>query len=315
MLKLYVNRMPLNRPWGGGNMFVQALYKHSEEFGVKIIPANDKQTEPDAALVIGLDPDSASNASGINSLIKYKLMREQFGASKFPIVIRCNENDARKNTNLVDNKWKHACNYVDGVIYVSDYIKSYHNFNCPKNTVIINGVDKEIFQPQEKFNNGKINIVAHHWSDNPLKGFDIYESIDRFVGEHQQYTFTYIGRERGTFKNTKVIKPLFGKHLGEELGRYDVYVSASRAEPGPNHILEALACKLPTFVKTDGGACLEFINNNDKFIYEDFEDLKSKLQNWKENNLKSYQNINLQNWKTVIEKYCTFIKEVEKSVK
>jgi hypothetical protein len=32
---------------------------------------------------------------------------------------------------------------------------------------------------------------------------------------------------------------MFGKELGDELGKYDVYASASRFDPGPNHIIES----------------------------------------------------------------------------
>ncbi len=91
-----------------------------------------------------------------------------------------------------------------------------------------------------------------------MKGFDVYEAIDRFVGENPGFTFTYIGRELGTFKNTEVIPPLSGRNLGYRLADHDVYVSGSLWDPGPNHILEALACGLPTYVVKDGGGAVEF---------------------------------------------------------
>ena len=41
-----------------------------------------------------------------------------------------------------------------------------------------------------KINNKKVNIVTHHWSDNYLKGFDVYDKLDEFVKENNDFTFT-----------------------------------------------------------------------------------------------------------------------------
>jgi hypothetical protein len=92
---------------------------------------------------------------------------------------------------------------------------------------------------------------------------------------NDSFTFTYIGRERGSFKNTKIIKPLFGNELGEELGRYDVYVSASRFDPGPNHIIESLSSEIPTYVHHQGGGCIEF--SGDDHVYSSINHLLNIL--------------------------------------
>jgi hypothetical protein len=156
-----------------------------------------------------------------------------------------------------------------------DYFLS-KGWKCKKNTVILNGVDKKIFCEGNKFNNGKINILAHHWSDNHMKGAQIYEEIDRFVGEYsQEFTFTYIGRTKSNFKNTKVIQPLFGTKLGQELGKYDVYVSASKWDPGPNHISEPISCKIPTYVHFEGGGCVEFAGHD--HVFHSWDELKQLL--------------------------------------
>ena len=109
-----------------------------------------------------------------------------------------------------------------------------------------------------------------------MKGFDIYEGIDYFVGKNDKYTFTYIGRENGTFKNTDVIQPLFGRELGKMLSSYDVYISGSRWDPGPNHVLESLACEIPTYVHTDGGGAVEFAGKENS--YDSIESLISIIE-------------------------------------
>jgi hypothetical protein len=50
--------------------------------------------------------------------------------------------------------------------------------------VIKNGVDKLIFNNsnfQPWLENEVLKIVTHHWSDNPMKGFDIYEQFEDFI--------------------------------------------------------------------------------------------------------------------------------------
>jgi hypothetical protein len=169
----------------------------------------------------------------------------------------------------------------DATIFVSNWMKKYFlekGWKCSRNFILFNGV-KKVHEKVSKLNNGKINLVTHHWSDNYLKGFDVYDFLDDFVSSNSNFTFTYVGRERGTFKNSRVVSPLCGDDLHLELKKYDVYVSASRYDPGPNHILEAISCELPILVHCDGGGAVEFgMSKCKKNIFLDFKDLISKLE-------------------------------------
>jgi len=290
-MKVFINRKPVDGPWGGGNLFVKAFYEHSKEIGYEIIE-NPISEKPD--LIFLQSPNSSSNC---NFSIKDAITIKRY----FPnieIVLRVNECDARKGTSGVDDFWIECSKHVDKTIFVSNWMMDYFiakGWKCSKNYVLYNGVNLEHFKPREKIENGKVNIVTHHWSNNRLKGFDIYESIDRFVGENKNFTFTYIGRHLGTFKNTNTIDPLFGIELGKELSKYDVYISDSKFDPGPNHILESLACNIPTFVCKDGGGSVELAGNNN--VFNNFKDLKKALvsKNFKNNNFK-----NLYDWKDCI---------------
>ena len=167
-------------------------------------------------------------------------------------------------------------------------------------SVVVNGVS-DFFVQSPKLDNKKLNIVTHHWSDNYMKGFDIYDMLDELCGTRDDMTFTYIGRERGTFKNTTIIPPLFGENLATQLGKYDVYVSASRFDPGPNHILESIACNIPTFAFCDGGGACEFVG--DEFIFNSFDDLIVKLDE------KNYNNnrMEIDTWKSCMEKISAYL--------
>lgn len=296
MKSLFINRKPIEGPWGGGNNFVKAMYEYLPDLGFEIIERSNLHNHVNNIDFIFLQspfPDQVSKFS-INEAISIKSINP-----KVKIILRVNDCDARKGTNDVDNIWIECSKFVDKTIFVSNWMKEYFlkkGWQCRENFVVINGVNLDCFKSREKINNGKTNIVTHHWSNNRMKGFDLYEEIDRLIEKDERFTFTYIGRDLGTFKNTKVIKPMFGEELGVELGKYDVYISDSKFDPGPNHILESLACKIPTYVCKDGGGSVEFAGKD--FIFNDFNELLSILsdRNFKNNTT------NIFSWKECIHK-------------
>jgi len=267
-MRVLINRTPVNGPWGGGNMWVKSMYEFLPQLGFNLVDSLGEN--PDVILLAGL----SSENGGISAIdaIRYKLSNK-----KVQLVLRVNENDARKSTKGVDDSIKSVSDYCDHVVFVSKWLYDYFDASSWKvsTSYVYNGVDKDVFCPSDKISNGKVNIVTHHWSDNVMKGFDVYNLLDDWLSLSKDFTFTYIGRERGTFKNTRVINPLFGKALGEELGKYDVYISASRFDPGPNHIIESLSCEIPTYVHRDGGGCVEFAGKD--HVYDDFEGLLNIL--------------------------------------
>lgn len=272
-MKAYINRKPVSGPWGGGNLFVKAFLDHAGATpGVELV--SGAKATPNVILLAGIDwqgPDAISAEQAI--------MYRMYMDPTCKIVLRVNDNDARKGTKTVDEMLLKVSAHVDSTVFVSAWLQRHFNdrgWSCKDQHVIVNGVDLEAFKPQPKLDNGKLNVVAHHWSDNPLKGADVYERLDELVGAQPDlYTFTFIGRTKSRFKHTRLVHPLQGKALGEELGKHDIYVSASRHDPGPNHVLEALACRLPTYVIAEGGGCVEFAGHDHSF--RDWNDLEAIL--------------------------------------
>ena len=58
--------------------------------------------------------------------------------------------------------------------------------------------------------------------------------------------------KNANFINTKVISPISGKKLAEELRSQDFYITGSINEPSGNHHIEA-ACGLPIMYINSGG--------------------------------------------------------------
>lgn len=294
MKNLLLNRVPRDGAWGGGNLFVKAVCSFAKKYGYNVV--HDFKDNVDVIFLADPRPDE-NTYIGINEAILYKRKNPNV-----KIIHRVNECDARKGTNNIDEMLYKTSLYVDDTVFVSNWVKEYHNSKSSyaggKHHVIYNGVDLEHFQPaHNRINDGRIHIVAHHWSNNRMKGFDVYEAVDDFVGSNKDFTFTYIGRQNGTFKNTNIVAPLFGKKLGEKLAANDVYISGSRWDPGPNHILESLACKIPTYVYSDGGGAVEFAGLS--HIFNSIDELLLLLSSKKFKNNSFFPDT----WESCVRKY------------
>ena len=278
-MRILINRKPVTGPWGGGNLFVKAFCEYFESLGHKVVHDFNQKVD----LMFMQDPRYSDLGISINEMIKYKQSNPGVG-----LIHRVNECDARKGTSDMDSLLRECSKFTDLTIFVSNWMEKYHRslgWHCENSSVVYNGVDLDHFKKRSRINNGKTNIVTHHWSDNPLKGTDVYRFLDEFVGENSdEYTFTYIGRSGVTFKNSSLIEPLSGEALGKELSRYDVYVSGSRHDPGPNHIIESVACEIPTLCHKEGGGALEFCGLD--MSYSTNEELIKMIKNVSHNSTK-----------------------------
>ena len=128
-------------------------------------------------------------------------------------------------------------------------------------TVVKGGPKTSIFNRLEKEKwdkNEKLKIVTHHWSDNWMKGFDAYSKLDRLISNEKwknKIDFTYIGNTpRGfKFEKTKIIQPLTGIDLANELKKHHLYVTGSINEPSGNHHMEGVLSGLPVLYINSGG--------------------------------------------------------------
>jgi len=305
-MKVYVNRFPKFGAWGGGMHATRAFHKFLPNFDCELVAAGSMEGSPDVILLAGLENDGEGISA--EQAVMYKMMLSVSGEKEIKLVLRVNENDARKATNYVDNLWCKFSAHVDGAVFVSHWLKDYFEakgWDCKNNTVIYNGVNSEIFKPGEKLNNGKINIVSSHWSDNAMKGQDITEWVDDFVGKNpDDFTFTFIGRTKAKLKNGTLIHPLAGKALGAEIGKYDVCINGSRFDPGPNSVIEPISCGLPTYVHSDGGGGVEFVGRD--HVFSSIDELSQLLTNKKfTQNTTSFAK-----WEDAVKQYADFFKNI-----
>lgn len=287
-----INRQPKKTPWGGGTHFVTMLSDY--------LSAKNHQVYHNFVynldVILMIDPRPEDGINDINKIIGYKKLN-----TKTKLIHRINDSDIPRNTNFLDKMNIESNSAVaDKTIFISNWLLNYYitkGFDSSKDhSVILNGCNLNNFDLlQNKEVNKKIKLITHHWSDNFNKGFDTYIAIDKFLQNKEnsdKFEFTYIGRYNKEYHpiNTKIITPLYGKELGEELSKHDVYVTAARYEACGMHHIEAAACGLPILYHGSGGGVVEMcqkygeeFNNFNEFIMKfgkiisNYNDYKNKL--------------------------------------
>jgi glycosyltransferase involved in cell wall biosynthesis len=140
--------------------------------------------------------------------------------------------------------------FADATVVQSRYSLEKHaelGLELRSPVLIPNAPDPEIFHPPAARNaleSGRLRVIATSWSDNPRKGADVLEWLDRHLDE-DELEVTFAGRTERTFERIRVVGPLPSQELAELLCTQDVYLAASRDDPSSNALLEGLACGLP----------------------------------------------------------------------
>ena len=244
--------------WGGGNQFVIYFAEYLKRNGYKVVFTLDF---PKIDLIFMIHPDKnlSSVSYGIEEVKDYL----KYNPNTI-LLHRINTSDERKGSSNENKIVIEANLYADYTFFISSYLRDLYfskGFNLARpNSVILNGADEAIFNPigRTKYEIGeKLKIITHHWSNNYMKGFDIYERLDLLIGEEpfkNLFEFTIVGNiPIGVkFYNTTVIKPLSGKKLAQVLKEHHIYVTATRNEPAGMHHVEGMRCGLPVLFLNSG---------------------------------------------------------------
>lgn len=121
--------------------------------------------------------------------------------------------------------------------------------------VIPNTVDPAVFHPpaaREPLDGRVLRVIASSWSENPRKGADILEWLDRNV-DPATVTVTFLGQTALQLRRIRHAPPVDSRGVAALLHKHDVYLAASRDDPCSNALLEALACGLPAAYLDSGG--------------------------------------------------------------
>ena len=269
-MRVYFNRRLRREPWGGGAHFHSAMVDHLVTKGHTVAERLEKGID----VIFMLDPRHEEGGADAEQLLSFKQRNP-----RVKLLHRVNECDQRKGTHGLDEMLLKSMHAADRVVFISEWLRSYFtlgkHFYSPyfQSDVITNGCNNEWFHPakyERDFSKHPIKLVTHHWSDNRMKGFDVYDWLDSFVDGNPRFEFAYIGRYNSTYepKNTRLMQPMYGPKLGQELRRHDVYVTASRFEPCGMHHIEGAACGLPVLYHRDGGGINEIASKHGEVFHD-----------------------------------------------
>tara|TARA_B100000575_G_C23130632_1_gene655812 strand:+ start:1344 stop:2327 length:984 start_codon:yes stop_codon:yes gene_type:complete len=261
--KIMFNLKPPEGSYGGGSFFVKNLSTFLVSKGWKVT----YELEDNLDIIVIIDPRAGNyKKHGLNDIREYKLKHPNV-----KLIYRVNECDIKREISInIEPLIVETMLSVNYVIFVSKWLQDYYiqkynlinnNFNNLKYTSILNGCNQNHFYNTKlkKINPNKIRIVTHHWSNNYLKGFHIYNKLDQILPDCPTIEFTYIGNYNPNYqpKNIKIKKPMCGIELGKELKQHDIYLTATQNEPGAMHYLEAMSSGLPVIYCNGGGGVHE----------------------------------------------------------
>lgn len=280
-MKIAFNLNLSEGPIGGGISFLNNLCSKLISDGHEVyFDLSEKYLD----LILIMDPRWNHSNSSFNSREVLKYLNKV--NSRAIVIHRINECDERKNTNFMNNKLRQINYLADATIFVGGWLldlkvtnkSSFHDLDI----VIRNGADKSIYN-NENFipwpGTGQLRLVTHHWSNNRMKGFDIYEELDLLLGKEDfgsKFSFTYIGNlpKNFKFKNSAHIQPLHSAALAMKIKEHHGYLTASINEPGGNHQNEGALCGLPLLYRNSG--CLPEYCDGYGVMFDD-NNFQSKL--------------------------------------
>ncbi len=121
--------------------------------------------------------------------------------------------------------------------------------------VIGNAADPAIFRPRGGAPPARVRrlrVIATSWSDNPNKGLDVFDWLDRNL-DTRRFDFTFVGRAQMEFRKLRHIPALPTGELAKLLKQHDVFLTASLNDPCSNSVIEALTVGLPCVYRRSGG--------------------------------------------------------------
>lgn len=273
-MKYYFNRRPVAGPWGGGSKVLSSIIEECTSRGHEVFFEEEVNLNIDFDIIFCMDP-RPNNFTGFIDLLNKKRF-----LPKCKLIQRIGDLGTHGKPDLFELVKIASC-HSDVLVFPSNWAKNYLNSQNKNCYVIPNAPLQDfIIETNTIKNYDTLKIVSHHWSNNSMKGFEIYKSLDNYC-DGTKSKFTFIGRkpEDVYLKNYILPQDILG--LKEEIPKHNVYITASKQEAGANHVLEAMALGLPVLYHEDGGSINEYCKDFG-LSYNSFESLIDILKNGKD---------------------------------
>jgi len=266
-MKIALGMRFVEGPWGGGMQFGKTLANYFGDRGIDVL---FDLHDPDIDIILLTDPRRFSESSAFTDAdIAYYLTNIN---SRAIVVQRINDSSHSRTADFRSRRLAFANHCAHHTVFISQWLQDAYEidgFVLIEPVVIKNGADRLVFHDfggRIWDRNEKLRVVTHHWSTNWKKGSDVYLEIDTLLGQRpysELFEFTFVGRvpEGVQFRHTRVVDPLTGSHLADQLRSHHLYVSASVGEAAGMHHIEGALCGLPLLYRQSGALpeyCSEF---------------------------------------------------------
>ncbi len=280
-MKIFISYKFKEEAWGGGNQFLKNLRE-------KFLKSRNICDHPKDADIILFN----SHHNLIETLIyKIKYPNKKFIHRIDGPISSYRGDEEKKLDKLI---YLFNSKISNGTIFLSEWSKDenikrgYLLKNDYK--VIYNASNNQIFK-EKKFTlinqNRKIKILTSSWSDNLLKGFDIFKHLDENL-DFNKYQMIFVGNSKIKFRNIKIINPVKSELLYKYIENSDVFIFGSKIESCSNLLMEAMATGIPILV-IDGTSNNEIFNSNG-YIFKDKADVIPQLEKL----INNYENFKLE---------------------
>lgn len=289
-------------PYGGGNQFLKALKKSFE--------SNEAYTDDPAQADVFL----FNSFQNLHQALKYK--------KKYPDKIFVHRVDGpislyRNSSNhSIDRLIFEVNNFIaDATIFQSNFSLQANkdlgmNFN-QLNKIIFNAPDNSIFYPDSQknpdFENRKLKLISVSWSSNMMKGFDVYQYLDKNL-DFSKYEYVFVGNSPLKFDNIRQLPPQDSATIADLLRESDIYITASKKDPCSNSLIEALSCGLPAVVLNDGGHPELIGHAGEKF--DSPAEIVEKIEKIRHDYNRYVDNLPLYSLADIAKQYSDFIEDV-----
>ena len=287
--KVFFTFKPKGGSFGGGAFFVTNMIEYLKKRGYNITFSLERGID----IIFITDPRKGKKGSSknysIDDIIQYKKRNP-----KVKILHRINECETKREKSIgIDKQLLKTMKIADRIVFITEWLQDYfvkkYNISTKNCSVVVNGCNPDFFFPpnenQKKIieETTKVKLITHHWSSNYLKGFEIYNKIDEYLGKHpDEFALTFVGNynENYTPKNITVLSPECDMRLGNTLRDHDIYLTASQNEPCGMHQLEGMSCGMPILYREGSGGIKETCGTAG-LEFSEFDDFLEKLQNVK----------------------------------
>lgn len=274
-MKIYFNRAPVDGPYGGGNKSLKAIYEECLKRGYQV--TLDHQAV-DVDRIFCMDPRPNQYGASYDHLMD---LREKTGAKILQRVGDVGTHNKPELTQLLNQ----VIMISDCVVFPSFWARDQLN-DAPNTVVILNKPVADFYQCRAVRGDHR-STFTHHWSNNPMKGFEVYSQIDSILSQND-FKFTFMGRHPDNFRVKNRVPAADISEIIKEMGKHGIYITASQKEAGANHVLEAMAAGLPVLYHVDGGSIVDYCHSFGKAyqtvdqLFDGIKEIAADIELWRQ---------------------------------